>query len=662
MNTKYHFSSLIYCKIIATALILIFPLRYSFSDSDNTGKEGKIVRLESLDLSQMKQEWGEPHKGKSIENKTMTIGGKKFEYGVGTHAISRFAVDLKGVAKYFKAKVGLDDEITSEPGSVVFKVYVDKKKVYESGILKGKNPPKEVQVNLKNAKRLDLIVTDAGDGIHYDHADWADAVIIIDEKSKVLPEAISRAIERKVSLTPKEKDSPKINAPDIIGAGLNNDFLYTIPVSGKRPIEYAVSGLPKGLSFDSSKGMITGKVGVKGTYNVKITAENEFGKSSKNIRISIGDGIAKTPPMGWTSWNCWGCSVDEEKVKSAADAMVESGLINYGWSYINIDDCWQGERDKITGEVTSNPKFPDMKALADYIHSKGLKFGVYTDMGTKTCAGYAGSKGFEMVDAKTYSKWGVDYVKCDWCYTEGMEPEPAYTIMGNALRECGRDIVFSICNWGGKEPWKWGEKVGGNLWRTTGDITDNWNSVYKIVLAQVPLSKYAKPGHWNDPDMLVVGKVGWGPKLRETQLTPNEQYSHISLWCLFSAPLLLGCDLNQLDDFTKNLLTNDEVLAINQDVLGKQAERFIKEEMIEVWVKELSDVSKAVGIFCTGTDELDLTDEVEYTLKWSSIQISGSQILRDLWEQKDIGEFKDSYTVKIPRHGVKLIKIKPSGK
>lgn len=624
---------------------------------ENTKEKTKIIRLEELDLTCMHQDWSKPNAKKSVNGTPLTINGVKFENGVGSHATSKFTINLNGDAKSFHAQIGVDDEVVGKPGSVVFKVYVDEKKIFESPILKPKDSPIKVNIPLDGAKRLDLIIRDGGDGIDYDHADWADAYIILKENSTRIPKAVKYYEKQKVILTPKEKPTPKINAAGIIGASVGKDFLYTIPVTGVRPIKYKVEGLPEGLQLDSSRGIITGKVAVQGKYEIKINVENDFGKDAKNIQIWIGYGIALTPPMGWNSWNCWGKDVDAEKIKAAADAMVNSGLINYGYTYINIDDCWQGERNKETKEVTSNSNFPDMKELADYVHSKGLKFGVYTDAGTKTCAGYEGSKDFEEIDAKTYAKWGVDYVKCDWCNTEGMDPIVAYGIMGKALQNCSRDIVFSICNWGVKEPWKWGEQVGGNLWRTTGDIADTWSSVYNIGFSQAGLSKYAKPGHWNDPDMLVVGKLGWSSKLHDSKLTPDEQYSHISLWCLLSSPLLLGCDMSQLDEFTFNLITNDEVLAINQDILGNQAERIAKDDVFQVWAKDLSDGSKAVGIFNVADKDIDTMTEDEYTLKWETLKISGKQIVRDSWKQENIGEFDGSFNCSIPEHGVKLIKL-----
>ncbi len=625
----------------------------------------RILRLEDLDLSHMIQGWGKPQSKKSILGKPLRICGTEFQHGVGTHSLSLFAIDLKGAALSFKAYVGVDEEIRLEipddkfldKGTANFMVFVDKKLVYDSGLMKVFDKPREVNVDLKGAGRLDLIVEDGGDTMDYDHVDWADACLILDPQSKLIPESIPRqSVPTMGILTPQPPDSPRINAQGIIGAGAHRDFLYYIPIAGIRPMEICVQGLPDGLEFNRKKGTIEGVTSDTAEHIIVISAENESGKDSKTICLSIGKGLVRTPPMGWNSWNCWGTSVDEVKMKEAAEALIRTGLINHGWAYVNIDDAWQGERDQKTGRISSNGKFPDMKALADFIHERGLKFGVYTDAGPKTCAGFEGSRSHEAIDAHTYSEWDVDYVKVDWCHTEGMDPKEAYSIFGKALAKCNRDIVFSICNWGVNKPWEWGADVRGNLWRTTGDITDTWASVQHIATAQNPLHPHAKPGHWNDPDMLVIGKLGWGPEIRDTGLTPNQQYCHMSYWCLLSAPLILGCDLTQLDDFTMNLITNDEVIAVNQDILGRQGRCHLRENGIEVWMKDLSDGGKAIGIF---NIKYYLSDNPyrDYTLSWASLGLSGSHHVRDLWRRKDLGVFKDSFTVSLPEHGVSLIKV-----
>ena len=354
--------------------------------------------------------------------------------------------------------------------------------------------------------------------------------------------------------------------------------------------------------------------------------------------------------MGWNSWNKFACDVSEKLIRETADAVVSSGMKDAGYQFVNIDDCWQVSRAADGTIVADAERFPSgMKALADYVHSKGLKLGIYTDAGSMTCQKRPGSFEHEAQDIKTYASWGVDYVKIDWCYAEDLDPEVQYPKFRDAIAQSGRPIVFSICNWGVKAPWSWGPRTG-NLWRTTGDISDNYDRMSVIGFAQNGLEKYAGPGHWNDPDMLVVGQVGWGQP-HPTKLTPDEQYTHISIWCLLSAPLLLGCDLEQMDKFTLNLLTNDEVLAVNQDELGKEARCVIKEGDLRVYAKDLADGSKAVGLFNLGEAESTVT------VPWSELKLSGKRTVRDLWRQKDLGKFDSEFRLPVAPHGAELIKI-----
>ncbi len=436
-------------------------------------------------------------------------------------------------------------------------------------------------------------------------------------------------------------------------------------------LSYHTIGLPEGLKLDQENGIISGTCDLPGEYTVSIKATNDFGSDEKALLIRIGDTICLTPPMGWNSWNCWGLSVDQQKVQAAIDALISSGLADHGWSYINIDDGWEADSRTPSGELPANDKFPDMKALGDYAHSQGLKLGIYSSPGTHTCGGFLGSWEHEFQDASTWAEWGIDYLKYDWCSYEKIavdhslaELQKPYLKMKQILKELDRDIVFSLCQYGMGEVWKWGAEVGGNLWRTTGDITDTWNSMVGIGFGQDKCSPFAGPGAWNDPDMLVVGNVGWGPNLHPSRLTPDEQYTHISLWCLLSAPLLIGCDLSSLDAFTLNLLTNDEVIAIDQDPLGKQAERVKETAGQEVWAKKLMDGSLAVGLFDTGdpspagmfnwTGKMQI-DTVSVT--WNELEISGPKQARDLGRQKDLGEFDQELKFPVNHHGVVLIRL-----
>jgi alpha-galactosidase len=537
--------------------------------------------------------------------------------------------------------------------------------------MKPGDPAKHIDVDLQGLKTLVLVVETGSRSVDYAHADWANAQITYSGEA---PKSIEPPSEAAVILTPPVPDEPKINGAKVFGVRPGHPVLYSIAATGVRPMTFAAENLPAGLTLDSATGHITGSVADRGDYQVKLTATNGLGSASGNLHIVVGDTIALTPQMGWNSWNCFARDVSDEKVRAAADAMVSSGLINHGWTYINIDDCWEvpyadppDQRRFPNGRIKTNAKFPDMKALADYIHSKGLRAGLYSSPGPYTCGQFTASYQHEQDDADQYAEWGFDYLKYDLCsyrpIIKQLELGPnapsdldanrqPYLVMRDALLKENRDILFSFCQYGVDNVWEWGQAAGGNSWRTTGDISDNWSSMSGIWGKQVGLAKYAGPGHWNDPDMLVVGKVGWGPSLHPTHLTPNEQYTHITMWCLLSSPLLIGCDMTQLDPFTLSLLTNDEVLAVNQDPLGQEASRiYSNEDGLEIWARDLSDGTKAVGLFNRG--EMPNTA----TVKWSDLGISGSQNVRDLWRQKDLGQFDGSYSIEVPRHGAALVKI-----
>ncbi len=635
------------------AILLLAMALYSFAPLKAAHAE--TFGLDTLQLQYVEQEWGQPHANRSVDGKPLTLGGKRFEHGLGTHANSVFRIALGGKAERFTATVGVDDEVGKQ-GSVVFKVTGDGKTLWESGVLHGGDPAKDVSVALDGVKKLVLSVGAVGDTIDFSHADWADAQIVMKEGK---PQAVAPVREAAVALTPKPSPKPRINGARVFGVRPGSPFLFTVPATGERPLAISARNLPAGLQLDPESGRITGSLPEKGTFVVSLLAQNAKGTAERALKIICGDTIALTPPMGWNSWNCFGCDVTEANVRAAADAMVASGLINHGWTYINIDDCWEAGRDA-DGMVLSNQKFPDMKALTDYVHSKGLKIGLYSSPGPKTCAGHEGSYKHEELDARRYGEWGFDYLKYDWCSYGNIAPHPdhaglmkPYQVMRAALDKAPRDILFSLCQYGMGNVWEWGAQVGGNCWRTTGDITDTWSSMAGIGFGQAGHEKFAGPGHWNDPDMLVVGYVGWSAKVRPTHLTPNEQYTHISLWCLLCSPLLIGCDMTKLDDFTLNLLTNDEVLEVSQDPLGRQAARIAKDGSLEIWAKDLEDGSKAVGLFNRGEDT------AKATVKWSELGVSGQQSVRDLWRQQNLGKFPDQFQTEVPRHGVVLVKITP---
>ena len=527
-----------------------------------------------------------------------------------------------------------------------------------------------------------------------------------------LSPAKTAPVELPATLTPLPSPAPRINGPSVIGVRPDAPFLYSIPATGDRPMQFSVTDLPSGLSMDAATGRITGSVKERGEYRVVLAAKNSLGTSTKPFRIVVGDQIALTPPMGWNSWNCWGGQVSQDQVLRSAKALVAAGLDRHGWTFVNIDDGWQGQRGGPFMGIQSNKKFPDMKALGDQIHALGLKFGIYSTPWRGSYEGHIGSscdrpdgiydwiasgnhnevmrivktdaaydqlvggaqneekrktskQGQEVTakrrsnwkhgavpffqqDAKQWAAWGIDYLKYDWHPID----VPHTEAMAKALRSTGRDIVYSLSNSAdAAQGAEWARLA--NLWRTTGDINDTWKSMSAIGFEQqAKWLSFSGPGHYNDPDMLVVGWVGWGNP-HPTKLTPDEQYTHISLWCMLSAPLLIGCDLEKLDSFTLGLLTNDEVLEIDQDALAKSAHCITPSGEAKVYVKELADGTKAVGLFNTGSKTITAT------LDWKAAGLKGPQQLRDLWRQKNIGTFDARYSAEIPSHGVLLMKVSP---
>jgi alpha-galactosidase len=367
---------------------------------------------------------------------------------------------------------------------------------------------------------------------------------------------------------------------------------------------------------------------------------------------ALENGLALTPPMGWNSWNRFGCNVSEDLVKSAADALVSSGMKDAGYEYVVIDDCWQISRDAAGNILADARNFPSgIKALADYVHSKGLKFGIYSDAGTHTCQMRPGGRGHEYQDALQYAAWGVDYLKYDWCNTGTQNAQATYSTMRDALKSAGRPIVFSLCEWGTSKPWLWAKDVG-NLWRTTGDISDCWTckkdqlSWTQILDLQFGLETYAGPGHWNDPDMLEVGNGG---------MTTTEYRSHFSLWCLLAAPLMAGNDLKSMSPDIKEILTNREVIAVNQDHLGMQGRRVRKNGDSEVWAKQLKDGSRAVVLLNRGDSNFEIS------VYWEDLGYPAhlSAAVRDLWAKKDLGKSTATFTAKVPSHAVVMVRVTP---
>jgi alpha-galactosidase len=478
-------------------------------------------------------------------------------------------------------------------------------------------------------------------------------------------------------LTPSPPPSPRINGPKVYGVRPGNPVIYRIPCTGDRPMRFTTNPLPDGLFLDSGNGILKGAIEEKGTYPIQICAVNSEGKDSIIFKIIVGDKLARTPPMGWNSWYIHYDRISDRLMRQAADQMISSGMADYGYQYVNIDDCWMVKVDSDDPEIggpvrtedgtlLTNKRFPDMKAMTDYIHSKGLKAGNYISPGPRTCAGYAGSYGFEKKDAETFAAWGFDFLKYDWCsYREKaggdtqshlMEP---YKKMWDILRTLDRDIVFNLCQYGMGAVWEWGGKVG-NSWRTTGDLgleeRTDLPGFYSIGMRNAEHWPFARPGEWNDPDYILIGWVGDAHNMGEgkpTDLTPYEQYAYMSMWSLMAAPLIFSGDMSKLDPFTLNVLCNHEIIDVNQDPLGKQARIIRRSERDFVLVKELEDGSVSLGMF-----NLDDQD-ARLSVGWAEIGVSGPQRIRDLWRQQDLGSYNETFESVIPSHGVMMVRLWP---
>lgn len=634
------------------------------------------VWLDELPVTTMVGGWGETRANRSVEGRRLTIGEVKFDRGVGTHSESLAVYDMGGKAVAFDADVGIDAEVfpSGQAASVKFIVRADGVDVAATKVLKGKQAPVHLHADLKGAKLVELVVSDAGDGDTYDHADWANAFFTMQDGARPKPAELGR--DQLGILTPPVAPAPRINGAKVYGVRPGRPIVWRLPVSGERPMTIAAEGLPEGATFNAATGVLGGRVAKAGTYPITFTATNAKGSAKQVIKLVVGDKIALTPPMGWNSWNCFAGAVTGQNIKDTIDVFAKTGLADHGWSFINIDDFWQNKpsdkNDKTLqgparnpdGSIAVNKRFPSekglgMKDLADYAHSFGLKIGLYSSPGPYTCGGCVGSWKHEWQDAKTYADWGYDYLKYDWCSYGGVAVGDGhgnlmypYRLMGEALKAQDRDIVFSLCQYGMGYVSTWGAALGGQCWRTTGDITDTWGSMNGIIHQQLDSWPYAGPGAWNDPDMLVVGRLGWG-SLRPTRLTHNEQYTHMSLWAVCCSPLLIGCDLTQLDDFTLSLLTNDEVIETNQDELGAQAARVAKTARTEVWAKPMSDGSLVFALFNVS----GLNTEV--AVDFASLGLEGRWRVRDLWAQQDVGTFEGRYAKEVFAHATHLVRFYP---
>jgi alpha-galactosidase len=691
-------------KAICAAALVAVAATYRITAQDAAALQGadappNSVWVDSLDLSKAPIRRGRGQRGQTTPPPPLVfrLGGATYAHAVALTSDGDLTIDLGGGATRFVSIIGVDDGLPPQapqspppgapvvtpspmpPGSVVFGVWVDGKKVFESDVMKRGDAPKPVSVDLTGAKKLVLAVVDGNDGTAGDNADWAGAAIVAAPGQQAQIRVAPPVVEAPPAIAPSRTPEPMINYPRITGATPGRPFLFRIPASGAGELTYSAKNLPGGLVLDAKTGIITGSLTQAGRTDVQVSVKAADGKMSNAVITIVGGkgALALTPPLGWNSWNVWGGNVTADHVRAAADGMVSSGLAAQGYTYVNIDDAWEAGWRKganggndvaagrdANGEILTNEKFPDMKELVDYIHGKGLKAGIYSGPGLTTCQRLAASYQHEEQDARTWAKWGFDYLKYDWCgypvQANTNSPvellQKPYVLMRGVLDTLDRDVVFSLCQYGWGNVWEWGEEIGGDLWRVTGDITDTWVSMSAIGFQQTGHEKFAGPGHWNDTDMLVVGRLGWGriDPPRPTNLTPNEQLTHISLWALQAAPLLIGADMAHLDDWTIDLLGNREVLAINQDPLGKAAGRVRADNWTQVWARPLADGTMAVGLFNRAPEPMPVS------VKFADIGVADMSPVRFPWTHTDVGGVAGSgkeYTATVPPHGVVLVKI-----
>lgn len=651
------------------ALLVGLLFTASFARGQQTPR---TVALSSLDLTHLQQGWGQPGINLAVTGGALSIAGREFTNGVGTHARSVLWLRLDGTAVRFAAQVGVDDHTTGEAASVEFQVGADGRRLWRSGVLRRGQAPVAVDLDVRGVRQLLLLVTDAGDGVSFDHANWAEATITYTGRP---PQPLVAPVEPALILTPAPGPAPRINGPTVYGCRPGNPFLYRIPTTGERPMQFTATNLPEGLQLDGTRGWITGTLPEPGTYEVRLRAANSRGSNERSLRIVCGDRLALTPPMGWNHWYAHYDRITDAMMRRAAEIVVSSGMADAGYQYISIDDCWMnapqnadplrvGPLRDDSGNLVPNRHFPDMKALTDHIHGLGLKAGIYTSPGPRTCGGFAGSYQHEAQDARQFAAWGFDLLKYDWCsygQVAGVDSSLAsfqkpYRLMGDLLRQQPRDMVLNLCQYGMGNVWEWGAEVGGHSWRTSGDLGFELNRIFEVALKNAEHRAFNGPGSWNDPDYLQIGYIGSAFGMGQPEpcsLTPNEQYAFMSMWCLMASPLFYSGDLERLDAFTLNVLCNPEVIAVNQDPLGQCARVVRLPEDAFAMVKDLSDGSQAVGLFNPGEFSAELTVE------WSALGLNGAQQVRDLWRQKDLGRSGGAYPVTVPRRGGVLLRLRP---
>ncbi len=484
------------------------------------------------------------------------------------------------------------------------------------------------------------------------------------QAAKVTPVPVSARLREQIGSLPVQSPIPVLYGPTVVGVSSGRPLLHRIGASGAGKLAFKAAPLPPGLTLDAATGILSGKIAVPGKYPISLTVTGPAGKATGKLTVICAkDGIARTPPMGWSAWNLYGETVTGDAVRRQAEWLIKTGLAAHGYTYVLLDDTWQGRRDTVTGELTSNRRLGDIASLAAYLHARGLKFGLYSSPNEETCAGFSGSMDHEEQDARTFAKWGADYLKYDWCdaksrrgTTTSVMLKEAFGKMKAALDRTDRDIFFAINPYGYAVASQWGQEVGANSWWTVSQLNETWESVSRSGFDVAFKDSDAGPGHWNDLGWLYIGKVGSATiNPHFTKLTADEQKAQFSLWCLQAAPLILSCDLTNLNPntfypVTSAILTNDEVIAIDQDALGKPATP-VDGTNNEIWSRPLADGTVAVGCFNRRGVARTMTVRLE------ALELTGAQPVRDLWQRKNLGAKSGEWSVTVPAHGVSLFKV-----
>ena len=649
-------------------------------------------RIDQVDLREVQQAYAPAsHAGEASGGGPLHVGRKTFPTGFGTSGCSRLELALGGRAESLSAQTGVDD--TSGPlASVRFLVVGDGHVLYRGPWQQRFGPAVPLRVDLHGVQRLALVADVRGEP--YARADWLTPVIVHtgEPPVAVAPETAVGEI-----LAPATEVAPRFNLPGAVGVRPGHPFLQRVNVAGMRPMQLFAENLPAGITFDAGRQVLEGVApAAPGESIIRLQAENAAGRANFSLRIVVGDTLSLTPPQGWSSWYCMSFKVSDAWVRDAASALVRTGLADHGWTLVKIDEAWMtrpapddpvfvelkakeqlgrhagywkgsitdptflGPARDAQGRILPNARFPDMPALTAWLHARGLQAGIYSSPGVLTCGGCTGSFGHETEDAAQFVAWGFDFLMYDWCayYLETGRLERAdwelpFARMGAALRAQPRDIAFNLCEYGNAEVWKWGGSVGGQSWRVDQDLMDTWGAIAGTGFFGEDRDQYAGPGRWNDMCFLMLGHIGFERKLHPVRLTRDEQRTHLALWCLRSSPLIFGGDPSSLDEATLALLTNDEVLAIDRDLLARPARRVVLNDGQEAWVRELADGAMVVGLF--NRDE----EPAAVRVSWNRLALSGTWRVRDLWRGRPVEGAEAGWSGSVPRHGVALLRLDP---